>query len=187
MLIIQIERDGIDAEKDFAEIQEDKEDEAELSNSDNDADRDEEVWVSKDRTIRWGTKEPTRKNILSRSIVKLASGIPRHLNLFTPVDYFRAFMTITTSRHRYSNILSCLRFDARRIRQARKETTQNKTEPIADTVNMFVAQCKNCFIPSPSITVNELLCTFRGRHRFKVYILFKPGKIYYKNMDGRRL
>ncbi|KAF2890489.1 hypothetical protein ILUMI_15684 [Ignelater luminosus] len=84
MLIIQIERDGIDAEKDFAEIQEDKEDEAELSNSDNGADRDEEVWVSKDGTIQWGTKEPTRKNIISRSIVKLASGIPRHLNLFTP-------------------------------------------------------------------------------------------------------
>ncbi|KAF2897706.1 hypothetical protein ILUMI_08469 [Ignelater luminosus] len=91
--IIDNESDGSDAKKDFTEIREDKEGVAGLSNSDNDGNKEEEVWISKDGTMQWSTKKPIRKRVLSRIIVKQAFGIPRHLNLSTPADCFRVFMT----------------------------------------------------------------------------------------------
>ncbi|KAF2879409.1 hypothetical protein ILUMI_26762 [Ignelater luminosus] len=188
--VIDNESDASDAE-DFTEIQEDKEDVAELSNSGDDGDKDEEVWVSKDGTIQWSTKEPARKNLKKwkelqgtellaflglNKLYGVQRGRGKVLNEFWTEKYGYPIYRATMSRHRYSNILSCLRFDDRCTRQARKEATQNKTEPIADIVNMFVTQCKNCFIPSPNITVDEHLCTFRERCGFKVYIPSKPGK-----------
>ncbi|XP_046384823.1 piggyBac transposable element-derived protein 4-like [Ischnura elegans] len=103
-------------------------------------------------------------------------GRGKPLNEFWSDEFGFPIFKATMSRSRFENILSCLRFDNKETREARKRETKNKAEAVSEMMNLFSSACKSSFIPGPNITVDEHLCTFRGRCAFKVYIPSKPGK-----------
>ncbi|XP_047132418.1 piggyBac transposable element-derived protein 4-like [Hydra vulgaris] len=43
-------------------------------------------------------------------------------------------------------------------------------------MELFAGSCRSAYAPGLNVTVDEHLCTFRGRCGFKVYIPSKPGK-----------
>ncbi|XP_046382231.1 uncharacterized protein LOC124153174 [Ischnura elegans] len=103
-------------------------------------------------------------------------GRGKPLNEFWSDEFGFPIFKATMSRSRFENILSCLRFDNKETREVRKRETKNKAEAVSEMMNLFSSACKSSFIPGPNITVDEHLCTFRGRCAFKVYIPSKPGK-----------
>ena len=44
----------------------------------------------------------------------------------------------------------------------------------------FIEWCKKNFVPFENLTVDEQLCNFRGRVKFRTYIPTKPGKYVIK-------
>lgn len=75
---------------------------------------------------------------------------------------------------RFKFMLRCLRFDDRSTRRERKEV--DRLAPIRDVFEMFVQNCKKCYIPGENVTVDEMLPGFRGRCPFRQYIPSKPNK-----------
>ena len=71
----------------------------------------------------------------------------------------------------YKNISMYIRFDKRRERIYHK-----KDAPISFVWDKFIENCKMNYIPSEQLTVDEQLCTTKGRVPFKTYIPTKPGK-----------
>ncbi|XP_047106216.1 uncharacterized protein LOC124775427 [Schistocerca piceifrons] len=77
---------------------------------------------------------------------------------------------------RYRDILICLRFDDKLTREERKTASGSKAEPVRAEFEMFVDACISSYVPGSYDTVDEHMCAFRERCRFKVYIPSKPGK-----------
>jgi hypothetical protein len=78
------------------------------------------------------------------------------------------------SRHRFSMLTSCLRFDDRATRQGRREN--DKLAPFREFWTKFITRCKANYFPDVHVTVDEMLVTYRGRCPFKMYIPSKPGR-----------
>lgn len=75
------------------------------------------------------------------------------------------------SYRKFSRICAHLRFDKKESRQGRK-----KDAPISFIWESVISKCTENYVPSEQITVDEQLCTTRGRVGFKTYIPTKPGK-----------
>lgn len=88
-------------------------------------------------------------------------------NPATAAPLYRAAM----SEGRFSFLLSCLRFDDPDTRQERQ--AMDKFAPIWQ---IFIDNCKNLYVPSQNITVDEQLLGFRGRCPFRMCIPNKPAK-----------
>lgn len=91
-------------------------------------------------------------------------------------DIFRAVM----SQKRFSVLLSALRFDNPETRMERKK--EDPTAPVSQIYNKFIENCQNCYGVGESVTIDEMLVSFRGRCRFKVYMPNKPCKYGIKIM-----
>lgn len=88
----------------------------------------------------------------------------------TGVEIFRSTMSL----HRFSFLISCLRFDNIHNRAERK--TIDKLAAIRGIFEKFVENCRACYTPSAYLTIDEKLEAFRGRVSFKQYIPNKPAK-----------
>ena len=99
-------------------------------------------------------------------------------------DIFRATMSL----ERFLFLLIAVRFDDSAERQQRKESG-DRTAPISEIFEMFIANCKANYTPSEFLTVDEMLVGFRGRCLFRMYIKSKPQKYGLKIMclcDAKR-
>lgn len=85
-------------------------------------------------------------------------------------DIFR----ITMSLKRFLFIMSALRFDDIDTREERKK--HDKTAPISEVFNNFITNCQKSYSCSEYLTVNEMLCPFKGRCHFRFYMKSKPAK-----------
>lgn len=85
-------------------------------------------------------------------------------------DVFR----VTMSLKRFLFILSALRFDEIDTRAARKET--DRAALISEIFNKFIENCQKNYSCSEYMTVDEMLCPFRGRCLFRVYMKSKPAR-----------
>lgn len=85
-------------------------------------------------------------------------------------DIFRCTMSLP----RFAFLLSCLRFDDETTRKNR--VSINKLAPISEIFDLFVANCKENYIPGEYLTIDEMLVPFRGRCGFRMYIPNKPAK-----------
>lgn len=83
----------------------------------------------------------------------------------------RPIFNSSMSRDRFIQIRRSLRFDNRDTRNR-----NDKLAPIRQLFEMFITKCKSNYKPSPFITIDEQLVTFRGRCPFKMFIPTKPGK-----------
>lgn len=90
-------------------------------------------------------------------------------------DIFRATMSLK----RFLFLLAALRFDSQ---ATRNERINDKLRYISEVFNKFIENCKKCYIPGDSLTVDEMLVGFRGRCSFRVYIKSKPNKYGLKVM-----
>ncbi|KAJ8930546.1 hypothetical protein NQ314_016643 [Rhamnusium bicolor] len=85
-------------------------------------------------------------------------------------DIFRAVM----SAKRFAILLSALRFDNRVDREVRRKV--DPTAPISFIFKSFIENCQNVCGDGQSATIDEILVSFRGRCRFKMYMPMKPCK-----------
>lgn len=85
-------------------------------------------------------------------------------------DVFR----ITMSIKRFLFILSALRFDEIDTREERKEN--DRAALISEIFNKFIGNCQKYYTCSEYVTVDEMLCPFRGRCLFRVYMKSKPAR-----------
>lgn len=81
---------------------------------------------------------------------------------------FKATMQI----RRFTRITESLRFDDKRTRPQRQ--ARDKLSAIRDIFEKWVTQCKKCYNPGESVTVDEQMVPFRGRCPFRQYMKSKP-------------
>jgi len=91
-------------------------------------------------------------------------------------DIFRC----VTSKNRFSILLACLRFDNPDDREARK--INDPAAAISGIFNTFVNNCQSVYTMGTCVCVDEMLVGFRGRCKFKMYLLLKPVKYGLKIM-----
>lgn len=77
----------------------------------------------------------------------------------------------TMSRHRFTFLSTCIRFDDRETRNP-----DDRLAPIRRLWDMFISNCRNCYTASEECTVDEQLLSFRGGCKFRVYMKDKPDK-----------
>jgi hypothetical protein len=91
-------------------------------------------------------------------------------------DIFRAVM----SKFRFAFLLSVLRFDNADTRKERQK--DDPTAPISFLFNRFVSNCQKVYTIGTCATIDEMLVSFRGRCKFRMYIPNKPAKYGLKIM-----
>ncbi|KAL2087193.1 hypothetical protein ACEWY4_018252 [Coilia grayii] len=80
----------------------------------------------------------------------------------------------TMSIRRFEDIRRFLRFDDKRTRATRLETDHSAA--FRYIWDLFLVNCRQRFIPSDCVTVDEQLVPFRGRTKFMQYMNSKPAK-----------
>ena len=75
---------------------------------------------------------------------------------------------------RFEDSRRVLRFDDKRTRAVRQET--DHMAAFCYIWDLFLVNCRQRFIPSDCVTVDEQLVSFRGRCKFLQYIPNKPAK-----------
>lgn len=88
----------------------------------------------------------------------------------TGIDMYRAAM----SERRFCFLLRCLCFDDSSTQLQRLST--DKFAPIRKIWDIFIDNCKEMYIPSENLTVDDQLLAFAGRCPFRMYIPNKPAK-----------
>lgn len=88
----------------------------------------------------------------------------------TACDFFRATMSVK----RFLFLLRVLRFDDINTRDNRKQS--DNLSPVREIFESFVAHCNENYTPGEYCTIDEMLESFRGRCKFRVYISNKPAK-----------
>lgn len=83
---------------------------------------------------------------------------------------FRTVMSL----NRFLFLLSCLCFDDLSTREQRK--LDDPLALISEIFHAFIANCQANYSCSEYLTVDEMLVSFRGRCKFRVYIKSKPGR-----------
>lgn len=86
----------------------------------------------------------------------------------------RSFFVAALSRDRFCQISRYIRFDDKISRAQRKSI--DKLAAIRDIWEDFVSNCRNCFEPFETVTVDEQLVGFRGRCPFRQFIKSKPAR-----------
>nr|CAH7725072.1 unnamed protein product [Callosobruchus chinensis] len=91
-------------------------------------------------------------------------------------DIFRCVM----SKDRFAVLLACLRFDNPRDRNERLKT--DPTAPVAGIFEQFIKNCQNAYSVGSTVCIDEMLVSFRGRCKFKMFLPNKPDKYGLKLM-----
>lgn len=91
-------------------------------------------------------------------------------------DIFRC----VTNSNRFAIILTCLRFDDPETRAERKK--EDPLGPISEIFNDFIKDCQSVYAIGTGVCVDEMLVSFRGRSKFKMYMPAKPCKYGIKVM-----
>jgi len=96
-------------------------------------------------------------------------------DLWTTEGLFaRPVFVATMARNRFLLLYRCCRFDDATTRQNR--VANDKLAAFREVIEHFAESCRSAYAPGPNVTVDEHLCTFRGRCGFIVYMPSKPGK-----------
>lgn len=100
-----------------------------------------------------------------------------HLNLKemwdkdgTAPDIFRAAM----SRNNFLFLMRAIRFDDINSRSERAK--YDNIAPIRELFESFVVKCRANYQVGENVTIDEMLESFRGRCKFRMYIANKPAK-----------
>lgn len=96
------------------------------------------------------------------------------LNQLWSEEYGRPILRATMPLNRFRVFLSSARFDDKTTRNERQQA--DKLAAIRELFDYFVDKCKELYIPSPYMCVDETLVGFRGRCPFRVYIPSKPDR-----------
>lgn len=82
--------------------------------------------------------------------------------------------------NRFAVLLQCLRFDDADTRDVRKK--ENPLAAISEIFDKFVSNCQSAYTIGSLTCIDEMLISFRGRCKFKMYIPNKPCKYGLKLM-----
>uniref|UniRef100_A0A0K2TIZ0 Putative LOC100166252 [Acyrthosiphon pisum] n=1 Tax=Lepeophtheirus salmonis TaxID=72036 RepID=A0A0K2TIZ0_LEPSM len=81
---------------------------------------------------------------------------------------------LTMPLDRFRFLLSCLRFGEKECQNEQKK--HDKLAPIRQVFEKFVDNCKNNYIPTEHMTIDEMLVPFRGSCSFRQYVPSKPAR-----------
>ncbi|XP_014478152.1 PREDICTED: piggyBac transposable element-derived protein 4-like isoform X2 [Dinoponera quadriceps] len=81
---------------------------------------------------------------------------------------YKAVMT----QHRFTFLLTCLRFDDRKTRNERR--AEHALAPIKEIWDLFIDNCAKYYSPSTNCTIDEQLLGFQGHFEARVYM---PSKL----------
>lgn len=84
----------------------------------------------------------------------------------------REIFRCVTSQKRFLVLLTCLRFDNPHDREERKKN--DPLAPISNLFNLFIKRCLAVYIIGSCATIDEMLTSFRGKCKFKMYMPMKP-------------
>lgn len=88
----------------------------------------------------------------------------------TGIEFFPSVMSIK----RFKFMLRSIRFDNVLTRRDREEL--DNLAAIRDLFEQFVNNCQENFVVSEFVTIDEMLESFRGRCKFRVYMKSKPAR-----------
>lgn len=100
--------------------------------------------------------------------------------LFATDGTGREIFRLVTSKKRFLFLILCLRFDNSDTRTERKEN--DPLTPISVIFNEFIENYKLNYSLSSCVTVDEVLVSFHGRCKFKMYMPNKSAKYRLKIM-----
>lgn len=100
--------------------------------------------------------------------------------IFTIDGTGREIFRCVMSKNRFATLLVALRFDNPVERAERRKT--DPLAPISEIFNKFVPNCQRIYTPGANMTIDEMLISFRGRCKYKMYIPNKPCKYGLKLM-----
>lgn len=100
--------------------------------------------------------------------------------LFATDGTGREIFRLVMSQKRFLFLINCLRFNNRDTRDERKN--ENPTAAISEIFDEFINNCKLNYSLSSCATIDEMLISFRGRCKFKMYMPNKPAKYGIKLM-----
>ena len=86
----------------------------------------------------------------------------------------RPIFSATMSYNRFRTLRRFLRFDDKMTRASRLRT--DKLAAVRILLDRLVENCQACYIPGPSVTVDEQLYPYRGRCKYRQYMPKKPAK-----------
>jgi len=100
--------------------------------------------------------------------------------LFATDGTGREIFRLVMSQKRFLFLINCLRFDNPNTRDERKE--ENPIAAVSEIFDEFINNCKLNYSLSSCVTIDEMLISFRGRCKFKIYMPNKPAKYGIKLM-----
>jgi len=100
--------------------------------------------------------------------------------LFATDGTGREIFRLVMSQKRFLFLINCLRFDNPNTRDERKE--ENPIAAVSEIFDEFINNCKLNYSLSSCVTIDEMLISFRGRCKFKMYMPNKPAKYGIKLM-----
>lgn len=132
--------------------------------------------VATDRGKEW--KNVTKHELMAFIGLTILAGSEKNWDV--PVRVFfgsplhNPLYKATMSIRRFEDIRRFLRFDDKRTRAYRLKT--DHMAAFRYIWDLFLVNCRQKFIPSDCVTVDEQLVPFRGRTRFLQYMPSKPAK-----------
>lgn len=107
-------------------------------------------------------------------VIGVTKGRNESINQLWGEEWGRPFLRATMSKSRFEGFLQFIRFDDKESRAERRVT--DKLAAIREVTDVFSNRCKEKYIPSEQVTVDEMLSAYRGKCPFRVYIPSKPAK-----------
>lgn len=89
-------------------------------------------------------------------------------------EHGRPMFSATMSYNRFRTLRRFLRFDDKMTRASRLRT--DKLAAIRLLLDRLIENSQACYIPGPSVTVDEQLYSYRGRCKYRQYMPKKPAK-----------
>lgn len=151
-------------------------------------------WTNKRLAkLRLKYKNETKSDLRDLDVIELRSFIGLLLltsifksnhedirSLFATDGSGRDIFRCVTNANRFAVILSALRFDDPETRLERKN--RDILAPISQIFNAFISNCQKVYTIGFCACVDEMLVSFRGRAKFKMYMPKKPCKYGLKVM-----
>ncbi|KAK1901192.1 Glucose-6-phosphate 1-dehydrogenase [Dissostichus eleginoides] len=148
---------------------------------------EEEMDIVSNRMSRkgsyWAELPPTQAKTPSHNLLRRSEknwDVPIRVLFGSPLHnpMYKATMSIG----RFEDIRRLLRFDDKRTRASRLET--DHMTAFRYIWDLFLVNCRQKFIPSDCVTVDEQLVPFRGRTKFLVVYAKQACQVRHKDILG---
>lgn len=112
--------------------------------------------------------------------ILLYAGVTR--NCLLPIEdvfnqlHGQPLFRCTMTEMRFKFLINCIRFDDWKLRLPGQPRSPDKFTPIREIWELFLEGCRENYLPSNEITIDETMLRFFGRCSFRMYLPAKPDR-----------